>query len=97
MSSQQECFDLLFLLAGRQFCISIATREIDRGIVISVIAVATDPTAERLLIGSIRAVNEMATRTLLRGVSSLDRVRGPSAFGSRPSKLLRDMRQVGSI
>jgi len=57
MSSQQECFDLLFLLAGRQFCISIATREIDRGIVISVIAVATDPTAERLLIGSIRAVN----------------------------------------
>ncbi len=97
MTSQQKCFDLLFLLAGRQFCISKATRQIDRGIVISVIAVAADTAAERLLIGSIRAVEKWQREHSCEEYAALTGCARHSAFGSRPSQLLRDMREMGSI
>ena len=57
MTPQQKRLDLLFALARCQFLITKAVGQITRRIVIGVYAIATHDTTERLLIGSVGAID----------------------------------------
>ena len=54
---KQHGFDLAFLVTGGHFLISPSRSEIERSVVIGMILIAADHTAERLLIGSIGTVH----------------------------------------
>ena len=70
---------------------------IDRCIEISVRAVATDPTAKRLLVGPVGTIYIVAHAALLRGIGTSDPDGGNASFGGIPGDLFGDVRQVGGV
>src|SRR6266852_7954655 len=96
MSPQQQGFDLGFVLAGSQLVIPKALRQIRGSIVVGMVPMPTDHTAERLLVGPVRTIWVRAPMAFLRGVGGFHRVRLYAALCRCPSQLLRDMREIGS-
>src|SRR5215469_3084877 len=72
MPLHEQGFDCLPILAGAQFSVSPAMLDVDRCVEIGVRAVATDSTAKRLLIRSVRTVDRMTDTALLRGIGASD-------------------------
>ncbi len=60
MPAQQQGFDGFPVLAGAQLLVSQAALDVDGGVEISVCAVAADPTAKRLLVGTVGPVHVVA-------------------------------------
>jgi len=65
MSSHEQCFDFLPVLAGAQFQITEPGRDILRSICVGMCCVTANSTAKRLLIGPVFPVHGMAHRTFL--------------------------------
>src|SRR6266851_2550975 len=64
---------------------------------VSVCAVATDPTAKRLLVGPVGLIWIVAHAALLRSIGALDPDGGDAPLGTVPGDLLGDMRQIGGV
>src|SRR5258708_29187182 len=100
MPREKERFDLLFVLARRQFFVSKAAGQVDRSVVVGMLAVMTDDTPEASLVRPVRSIRIVAMGAFLRGVGCLHAMRRHAALGRRPNELLWDMpklrcRQVG--
>jgi len=97
MPAQQQGFDGFPVLAGAQLLVCQAVLDVDGGVEISVRAVATDPTAKRLLVGPVGPVHVVAHAALLRGIGALDPDGSNSSFGGVPGDLPGDVPQVGGV
>ena len=65
MPLHEEGFDLSFVLAPYQFFVPKPARQIQRRIVVRMIAVMADHTAKRALVRSIGSIDSMAAMALL--------------------------------
>ena len=65
MSPQEQGFDLALVFAGSQFCIPKAAGQIQGRIAVSMIAVLTDYTRERALVGPVGSIWVVTEMTLL--------------------------------
>ena len=81
MPAHQQGFDHFPILTGAQFIISPAVLDVDGRIEIGVCAVATDPTAKRLLVGPVGSVYIMAHAALLGRIGALDSDGGDASPG----------------
>lgn len=95
MPQEEQCFDLVPVLAGTQLPVAEPRRNILRGVGVCVGRVTANPATERLLIRAIFAVYVVAHVALLRRIGALNLCGGDTAFGGIPLKLRWNMREVG--